>query len=154
MLGKLLLSSLMHHTRMIVPGGGIAVLIAWSSSTLPHQLLLVVLKIDVMDCCSLHLFLLLPRLQLRVWSSLEAFKLIVYYPSQLQFCLGSWVIEQTLQLELISTNKMKPAATLKYYLLSLSLLCYLFLLLYLFSELVALFDLGHSHLIDIGTEAY
>jgi len=32
--------------------------------------------------------------------------------------------------------------------------CCFFLLLYLFSELVALFDLGHSHLIDIGTEAY
>jgi hypothetical protein len=37
--------------------------------------------------------------------------------------------------------------------LSLSLVAF-FLLLYLFSELVSLFDLGHSHLIDIGTEAY
>jgi hypothetical protein len=47
----------MHHTRIVVPGEAVAVLIALFSSTSRSQRLLEVLKIVVMDFYSFSLFL-------------------------------------------------------------------------------------------------
>lgn len=158
MLEKSLRSSLMQHTRTVVPGEAITVLTAWSSSTLHNQLLLEVLKIAAMDFYSLPLFLWLHHLQLRTWSLPGAHKLIACCPSQLPSYLVFWAAKQRVQQELIST-KISLVATLKYAdifscthtMFSLALTCYYFALPPVFVPLVNLSAFINEF---VGTEAH